>query len=104
MAYGKDSQDLTLDEFIALIQFINKKLETLNKEAAKLYKLSRQASSLYGGSGDIMKLLLESTLASRASTATAASTASIEEDEEVKMRAKEIARRVMQNENQKAHG
>ena len=104
MVDGENTQDLTLDEFIALIQFINKKLEVLNKEAAKLYKLSRQASSLYGGSGDIMKLLLESTLASRASSATAASTASIEEDEEVKRRAKEIARRVVQNEDKKAHG
>ena len=104
MVDGENTQDLTLDEFIALIQFINKKLETLNKEAAKLYKLSRQASSLYGGSGDIMKLLLESTLASRASASAPASTASIEEDEEVKQRAKMIARRVMQNENQKAHG
>jgi len=104
MVDGENTQDLTLDEFIALIQFINRKLEALNKEAAKLYKLSRQASSLYGGSGDIMKLLLESTLASRASSATAASTASIEEDEEVKRRAKEIARRVVQNEDKKAHG
>jgi len=104
MVNGENTQDLTLDEFLALIRFINAKLEALNKEAAKFYKLSRQASSLYGGSGDIMKLLLESTLASRASTATPASTTSIEEDEEVKQRAKMIARRVMQNENQKAHG
>ena len=87
--------ELSLDEFITLLRFVNAKLEVLLKEAARFQKLSRRTST-YGVDQDWLKLLLAGT--GRASAPPRAEEEELLEDEEVKRRAKEIARRLRERE------
>lgn len=86
--------DLTIDEFIALLRYINKRLEIITREASRFQKLSRKYSHYSGGYEDLFKLIL----ASSTGRAATKEEEEIVEDEEVKLRAKQIAKRLRKHE------
>jgi len=88
--------DLTIDEFIALLKYINNKLQIITREASRFQKLTKRYGYRGGTYEDLFKLIL----ASSTGRTVTKEEEEIVEDEEVKLRAKQIAKRLRKHEGE----
>jgi len=105
---ASDENEITLQDFIALLRYVNKTLEEFFKEAEKFSKLAKRysGSSYYGAPRfeDVFRAALEASLGARA---TPTVVEKVEEDAEVKERARkalEKLKKLAEKEGAKGEG
>lgn len=84
--------ELTIEEFLALLRYINDKIEMLTKELARYQKHSRRMHIGAGGFEDLVRAIIATSVGQPSSSYTPP-----EVDEELREKVKKLARKLAGN-------
>lgn len=93
-AEREGGEDLTIDEFLALLRYINDKVELLSKELARYQRHSRRLRMSGEGFEDLMKAIIVGSLAQ---TQPQNAIENYVDEEELREKARRLARKLAGN-------